>query len=514
MRDRTERGSVLDRVYHPFFFAAFPLFFLVQHNVRLLTPLEALPVVGATLGLVAALYVIGRWRGADRVVLGLRLSILVVWFFAYGHIALLTRSLFSSVQASHAVLFPIWTMLALVLVLVARRARGRGASLTRILNGASAVMMLVAAIPIGVAFAQGATTTTQGSAPFAPYELGVDPSRDRPNIYYLVFDRYAGAGTLRDLHGFDNSPFLGELTRRGFAVQEDALGNYPSTAFSLASSLNMTHLHPLDDRTGADESLVPVQRAVQLNSVARTLQHVGYRYLHIGSWWDGTRVSAIADVSYPMFPWSEFQQAFYESTAISPVIAAGGLGAADLPQLHHDIALRQFDTIDRVADERGPKFVFAHVLLPHPPYVFDRTGGRVYDQPDSYEGKKAAYIDQLVYTNARILEMLDTIERDDPGAVIVVQSDEGPHPGYWSRGVDWTTAADRDLLTKFRILNAYRLPGIDPAAIPEGITPANTFRFLLREYFGASLQMIEDASYVSAKTAPYEFTAVTDRLRP
>jgi len=46
------------------------------------------------------------------------------------------------------------------------------------------------------------------------------------------------------------------------------------------------------------------------------------------------------------------------------------------------------------------------------------------------------------------------------------------------------------------ILNAYALPGVDPAqALYPSISPVNSFRVVLNRYFGTDLPLLEDRSY-------------------
>ncbi len=39
---------------------------------------------------------------------------------------------------------------------------------------------------------------------------------DKPDIYYLIFDRYSGAPALKEYLDFDNSDFTDYLKNRGF----------------------------------------------------------------------------------------------------------------------------------------------------------------------------------------------------------------------------------------------------------------------------------------------------------
>jgi hypothetical protein len=62
---------------------------------------------------------------------------------------------------------------------------------------------------------------------------------------------------------------------------------------------------------------------------------------------------------------------------------------------------------------------------------------------------------------------------------------------------------------KFGILNAYYLPGVDPASagLNDRISPVNSFRIVFNAYFGADLPLLPDQTYLSPdKSRLYEFT--------
>jgi hypothetical protein len=63
-----------------------------------------------------------------------------------------------------------------------------------------------------------------------------------PDVYYIILDGYARGDVLEELYSFDNSDFIAALQARGFYVAEASQANYPQTAFSLASSLNMAYI--------------------------------------------------------------------------------------------------------------------------------------------------------------------------------------------------------------------------------------------------------------------------------
>lgn len=340
-------------------------------------------------------------------------------------------------------------------------------------------------------------------------------SRD---VYYLIFDRYAGATTLRDLYGFDNSPFLDELRARGFVLPTDARANYPQTTHSLASSLNMTYLDRLADAAGSDSSSwMPLYASLRGFTAARAFQELGYRYVHVGSWWPPTSRDWTADENVVFGEARGFSEVFL-STTILPRLAGqlGILPSTNLYRRHYDHILAQLDALKQVADDPRPTFTFAHVLLPHTPYVFDADGS--YRGPSDARTVERNYLDQLTYANTAILELVDEIQRRTrgPAPIVVLQSDEGPHPpeqdSLANLRVSWPEQTGSELGRKLHILNAYRLPG-QGEPVPADVTPVNTFRLILDRYFDAGLPLLSDRVFVfEDHSYPYRFTEVTDRL--
>ena len=345
---------------------------------------------------------------------------------------------------------------------------------------------------------------------------GSDSTRD---VYYLIFDRYAGYRTLEDLYGFDNSGFLGSLRARGFAVVDDALANYPQTTHSLASSLNMTYLDDLADEVGEDATdWDPLYASLRDTTVGRAFRALGYETVQVGAWWGPTAVDTSADQNYIFFERGEFSEAFLRSTIIPPLAERlPVVNAKNWYERAHDRVGFQFDAVREIAADPVSTFTFAHFLLPHPPYVFSRDG--TYRKPWDDAPIEERYVDQLVYTNTAIVDLVDLLlagpEEEDP--IIVIQSDEGPNAPGRDAGVpsvDWGEEPDSELGRKLRILNALYLPGRAGENVPEDMTPVNTFRFILARYFGGSADLLENRTWVYVDHGhPYRFEDVTDRLR-
>jgi hypothetical protein len=313
---------------------------------------------------------------------------------------------------------------------------------------------------------------------------------------YVIFDRYAGNVTLAGQYGFDDRPFLDSLRARGFYVADASLCPYPKTAPSLAASLNMAYLDDLLDLRAQDPGdWAPMFDLIEGPRAARFLQGRGYEYVHLGAWWDPTAEDPAADLNVDFGTDSyEDRRGIYRSTP------------------------EQLADITEAARRPGPTFVFAHVTLPHPPYVFDRYGGYVPAEVEASRSRTESYLEQLRYTNVLAGRMVDRLLAvpENRRPIVVLQADEGPHPLAYEYDplFDWTRATDAELAEKFFILNAYYLPGIDEDELYPDISPVNTFRLIFRDYFGADLPPLPDRAFIFRDERHlYRYWDVTDRLR-
>jgi hypothetical protein len=172
-----------------------------------------------------------------------------------------------------------------------------------------------------------------------------------------------------------------------------------------------------------------------------------------------------------------------------------------------------------VRDEPGPKFVFAHILLPHPPYVHEVDGSFRTRAASTGVSRESLFADQLAYGNSRIREIVDGLlalpEPERP--IIILQADEGPEmPQYTSTSTttwDWNEATTEELEIKFGIMNAWYVPGDRPVGLYDGQTSINTFPLLFRDYFGLDYGLLPDRVFASRKyNLPYDQIEITDRL--
>jgi len=431
-------------------------------------------------------------------------------FFAYGHVysALQEVTLLGESLGRHRYLAVIWLILGILGVVWILRLEAGGHS-ARVLVVTSAIVVSLPILQVAFyllqagllsASAPSSSTLPKGQVLHAP------AGQELPDIYYIILDGYARSDTLKEVYGFDNAGFRAGLEQLGFVVAECSQSNYAQTELSIASSTNMQYLDALGGsfRAGTD-NLLPLRPLIRSSAVRRSLQSLGYRTVAFDTGYTFINLQD-ADLylsAWPAIGLADFELLFVRSTA--GLIVLDGTTLLRRPQdEHRERVLFAFDELERLGSEPGPKFVYAHIVSPHAPYVFSASGEPV-DSPDTSgaiggEWEKQAYADQARYISQRTLAMLEKlIGGSGRPLVILLQADHGRGEG---------SPAGR-----MRILNAYRFPGADQAIAP-GISPVNSFRVLFNSLFGTSLSILPDVSYFSTYPAPYDFTIVPPSCPP
>jgi hypothetical protein len=281
----------------------------------------------------------------------------------------------------------------------------------------------------------------------------------------------------------------------------------------------------LDGETFTEEdasppTMAPIHRRLQASlPVTATFKALGYEYVHIGSWWNPTSRNDDADLAVTYASHSEFASALESTTALSllqpdeqPDDEPETLDRPDLVRRH---TLFELDRLEEAVRRPGPTFVFAHLLLPHPPYVFREDGTATTVEERREVPRDELYLNQLRWTNERILDLVDQAldVPVDRRPVIILQADEGPYPPRFGREpatFDWLAdATPTEILQKYGILNAMLLPGVDAAAagVHDRMSPVNTFRIVFDGYFDADLPLLPDRVYLTPSYARmYDFT--------
>jgi len=334
-------------------------------------------------------------------------------------------------------------------------------------------------------------------------------STTRPDIYYIILDGYARADILAEMYGYDNSEFIDFLASRGFYVAGQSQSNYIYTELSLASSLNMSYLKALP--SSSTTRTTATKKLISDNQVRAILESQGYQLAAFTAPFYLTDITD-ADLFLSLKP--NHARAIYLEAMLLPssilapllwadLISPGGENYRD----HQERVMYTFDQLGKIPELPGPTFVFAHIISPHPPYVFDRNGPLTPDEPffidwSSVE-QDTGYREQLIYLNGLVEQAIDTIlKKSATPPVIILQADHGPRT-YNPQSADFCLKA------RASILNAYYLPGLEANPLYETITPVNTFRIVFNQYFGTHFELLDDKVYFSDWAQYNQFTDVT-----
>jgi hypothetical protein len=463
-------------------------------------------------------------------------TLIIVCIAYFGH-AFDVIDYLSPALVSGKIFTLIWVGLFSFLIVISFLRRSRLENLTIVLNVSSLVLLLMpfGSVVWNVVTEKGSNSIAEAPELFDLASLSTVKSNesDYPDVYFLIFDRYADNRTLDSIYAYDNSDFLDRLRQRGFYIADRSRANYTKTGHSLASSLNLRHLTDLSESIGPGSSnWKPVYALVQDNVVARFMKAHGYRYIHLGSWWGPTKQNPLADENYDalgFYAGLDISLNEFEKLLLEPLLptrlAKHFLGQQPGGSRNHNNkrtnqffrVQRKFEKLSTVRRDSEPLFVFAHMLVPHRPFVFFDDGQYKTLAQSRSLTRDENYIDQLTYTNKKIEELVEELLNRDPQPIIIIQADEGPFPPRYvadEENFDWRQATEEELRQKFRILNAIYFPDREYGNLYEDITPVNTFRVIFNRYFGLDLPLLPDKSYsFYSHSDLYSFFDVTEATK-
>jgi hypothetical protein len=498
----------------PVSYGLFPLLFLYAQNTGAMTPGDILvPALWAAAFALAGTAAAGF--ALKSLVKGSLASAAVLFsFFTYGHVL---RILPAGIAAGSLPLIAWAAALVAAFVLIAGTKR-RLRRLCTVLMQVGVALTLFQAARAGyfIAAREGVRT----AAPSAESASRVPADAALPDIYFIVVDSYARQDVMKEIFDFDNSELINMLKRKGFFVPEAGYTNYCQTVFSLGSILNMNYADTLGEFDPKSSDRAPMVKVLKNNLVMKLLKDAGYSTAAFFSGYDYTELTNADVFLKPSGVMNEFENVLL-STTMLPAAQAGEDPAF---ARHRRMVTYALDKLPRITEVDSPKFVFAHIMSPHPPFVFGENGEPIaqrkyYDMVDGEHyrdtqgGSAAKYIEgyrgQVKYLTRLMKIMIEKLMENsgDRKPVIILQSDHGP-----GSGLDWESLEKTNIEERMGILLAYYLPGHEGAPEYASISPVNMFRTIFNAYFGARFQMLPVRSYFMRWTRPYEFVDVTDRL--
>lgn len=488
--------------FYPFLFAAFPVLALIAYNKFETRFTVIFRPLFLCLTLCLILYVIFYFifrKNWHKAALMTGTSLLLI--FSYGHFFNLLQSIVSpdSILYRHRYVILILG-LVWVGVLVLLLFRSIKVEFSKVMNIIGIILIAMPLLTlswfyIGEAVVSINSNRNQMSENIT--EVGLDYS---PDVYYIILDMYARPDALLQEYGIDVTGFVEDMDALGFYYANESQSNYGETYTSLSTSLNFMLIDEYARENGITHK-DPIYRDLLIHSEARALfEELDYQIIAFST---GYRWSELtdADIYYqikstnPLSALTPFETLLFKTTIMYPVrgylfkllpgVDSETVDVNRTQSLHIETQRNILAVLPEIAQNRNPTFTFAHILIPHPPYIFDEDG-TVLDDTGYYSGENGTgindfynldgYTRQVKFISQQILEISEGILADsDNPPIIVIQGDHG-----WKGD------------NRQKILNFYYFSDQDYEALYPSITPVNTFRLIFSQYFGMDFELVED----------------------
>jgi hypothetical protein len=512
-------------------FTFYPLLFLWAANISQMDPAVVIrpflfTLVGSTV-LYGMLYLIFR-NWVKSALIG---TLLLVAFFSYGHVYYATRSIPAlNFLNHHAVLVPLYILISGLGIWGIFRIK-KYDNFVLYLNAASLVLVVLQIVELSSAYIQTAYAAQQPVKLQSGLTLPTD-LKDMPDIYVIVLDTYMRSDALKQDLGYDNSPFIDQLTKMGFYVASCGHPNYTFTYASISALLNMRYIPGAYANDDWDEfSNNSFWNILRNDEVRAQLKSVGYKTVAFEEEYPLVEFDdsdVLIGTSHPtissqyLYPFEVLYQqstAAIILTALDPNGKAEGFFQSIFPSQNKSsvdlsglkgpnkdfVATHIISTefiLDHITDVpaiAGPKFTYVHLFIPHAPFVFG-PDGQIMTDPGYYSGDRSGatteayqlkgYVNQVQYIDKRIAPILQmVISKSKNPPIIILMGDHG-----------------LENLNRRTDLLAYYLPDNGNAKLYPNISPVNSFRLIFDQYFGANYPLLPDLTYIGdtmTKPDPY-----------
>jgi hypothetical protein len=337
-----------------------------------------------------------------------------------------------------------------------------------------------------------------------------------PDVYYFLLDGYDRQDLMeQDIH-LDNQTFLSDLQNLGFYIPDCTQSNYTTTVTSMAATLNMTYI----DQLGVPNSDIAhmklnnytalLRPSLLNNQVMRQFRELGYKIITLKtafSFINFPNSDIVYDYESSSSPLNKleaynFEYTFLKTTMMRVLIEATEYDPEKFQNFPTSLMewinpifkrdnkvvnrvfqqnLYELSVLDSIANVPGNKFVYAHLLVTHPPFTFTPNGELRMDIKD-IESKKG-YADQIIYVNKRMITIIKNIlANSKTPPIIIIQGDHG-------HAINKLKSEET-----FRILNVYYLPQSGKDKLYPTITPVNTFRLIFSNFFNKDYPLLPDQS--------------------
>ena len=529
--------KIKSKKIHPFLVGIFPILIIYSQNIGRVEITELfLPViiiVGLTIGLYYFLKLILKNENKSAIIV----TLILIMLFSYGHIYyLLSDVMIDEFDiGQNRYLIPAFGLVLGISIFFIIRARRVFDNATSILNVISIVFIIVAISNVALV---GAEITScdkcsnqeffyearDFSDYFESHEFSISENQELPDVYYLILDEYARNDALIEYHNFSNHELTEFLEKKGFHIAKNSFANYPMSVQSIPAIMNMDYINFLADEIGTEvRNYKPLNGKnyglYPNNMVIKNFKEMDYKIITFNTFALHLHENPLADKTFC------HRDKFLLDNRLADVLARTSIfgyyierwAEGELRQATL-CAFENFGNAGNVFDE--PVFVWAHVMLPHPPWIFGPNGEEITpgkpllitDNPefrDSGWEPKRQYIQQVQFANKKTIEVVENILENNRNAIIIIQGDHGT---AWE--TNWMEPSKEDAWQRLRNFDAIYFPDKDKRdLLLDDRTLVNTFRTVFNAYYESNYELLENKMYWGWNAKPYYFEEMTQYLR-
>lgn len=537
--------QIFDRsaAYHPFLFVIFPIIFAYANNMHEIKTVQVFLPIVIVLSIIFLLWFGLRFFFNNKRKIALIISLLIVLFFSYGHVYLFINDFsvdsiisvktteehiaIEGVEENTVVDIDLGRHRFLIIPFLASmtigiwyflRTKRKLDNASVISNTIAGTLILIVIVNISTFnFEENFSETKNLDFSVSDYrllsedkKLTVTKDFGKPDVYLIILDEYANSKSLEKDLKFDNKKFTDFLQNRGFYIPSKSFSNYPMTILSVPSMMNMKYLNDLSLEMGVDsKDHLILHELVLENEIMKKFKSLNYKIINYGSLWgseDQYRTSDENICKNNKIKEIELLENVARTSMIGYFIERWS------EESMRNVTLCIFSDLPVIHERNSePIFVFAHILIPHPPFLFGPNGEEIVPG-NTIDGSpwnvKDAYLDQLEFTNKKTSEVVETIlSTSSREPIIIIMSDHGL--GF---DVNWKEPNSEMVERRLSNFNAYYFPHEKKNELYDEITPVNSFRKVLNTYFNADYEILEDRLYWSHSSRPYDFRDVTEKI--
>jgi hypothetical protein len=319
-------------------------------------------------------------------------------------------------------------------------------------------------------------------------------SCSKPDIYFILMDGYASTAALATWYNFHND-LDSFLLQQKFSIQTNSRSSYNFTPFSMASILNMSYLKGIKNTKAVTvNDYANCEVLIRNNEVIKTLGAAGYEIVNYSIFNLAGHPSLIKQSLLPLNTRLITERTLFAHVRkdIGWKLAAWypfkWFWSSDVMQANrNNQRLIELIKTNPAVKSTKPRFVYAHLHMPHRPYYYDKNG-KLKDiatiTRENVSDPVSSYLEYLTYANSRIREMVTSIQQQNPSAVIILMGDHGNR--------DITKEAFP--IRHFQNLNAVYYPDNDYKMLYDSISGVNQFRVVLNKLLQQKLPVLKDSS--------------------